>query len=43
MDTQEVECGGMKWIGLAQKRDVEDNCECVYEPSVCIKCGELLD
>ena len=34
MDIQKVGCGGMKWIDLAQKRDVADNCKCGYEPSV---------
>jgi hypothetical protein len=34
---------GMKWIGLAQNRDVAGNCECGYEPLVSIKCGEFLD
>ena len=29
MDLQEVGCGYMDWIGLAQDRQVADACECV--------------
>jgi len=40
MDLQEVGCGYMEWIGLAQDRDA---CECGNEPSGSVKCGEFLD
>jgi len=40
MDLQEVGCGYMDWIGLAQ---VADACECGNEPSGSVKCGEFLD
>jgi hypothetical protein len=40
MDYQEVECGGMDWIELAQ---VASTCECGNEPSGSIKCEEFLD
>jgi len=43
MDLQEVGCGYMVWIGLAQDRQVADTCECGNEPSVSVKCGEFLD
>ena len=44
MNLQEVECGCMDWIGLAQeKRQVADACECGNEPSSSVKCGEFLD
>jgi len=43
-DLQEVGCGCMDWIGLAQdKRQVADACECGNEPSGSMKCGEFLD
>ena len=37
MDLQEVGCGYMDWIGLA------DACECGNEASGSVKCGEFLD
>ena len=40
MDLQEVGCGYMDWIGLAQYRDA---CECGNEPSGSVKCVEFLD
>jgi hypothetical protein len=40
MDLQEVGCGYVDWIGLAQ---VADACECGNENSVSIICGEFLD
>jgi hypothetical protein len=43
MNLQEVGCGGMDWIGLAQDRQVAGNCECGNEPSGSIKCGEFLN
>jgi len=44
MDLQEMECGYMDWIGLAQDRDrLADACECGNEPSDSVKCGEFLD
>jgi hypothetical protein len=39
MDLQEMECGGMDWIWLAQA----GTCECDNETSSSIKCGEFLD
>ena len=36
MDRQEVGCGGIDWINLAQD-------ECGNEPSDCMKCGEFID
>ena len=43
MDLQEVGCGYMDWIGLAQDRQVADACECSNELSGSVKCGEFLD
>jgi len=44
MDLQEVGCGYMDWIGLAQDRDRwRHACECSNEPSGSVKCGEFLD
>jgi hypothetical protein len=40
MDLQEVGCGGLGWLRIAK---VTGNCECGNEPSVSIKCEELLD
>jgi hypothetical protein len=44
MNLQEVGCGDMDWIGLAQgKRQVAGTCECGNEPSGSIKCRAFLD
>ena len=42
MDLQEMGCGGMDWIDLAQEA-VAGTCECGNEPLGSIKCGEFLD
>jgi hypothetical protein len=44
MDLQEVQCGYMDWIRLAQDRDRWWTLvECGNEPSGSVKCGEFLD
>jgi len=44
MDLQEVECGGMDWMELAQVREqVAGTCECGNEPSGSIKFEKFLD
>ena len=43
-DIQEVGCGCMDWIVLAQYRqELADAYECGNEPSGSVKCGEFLD
>jgi hypothetical protein len=43
MDLQEVECGVMDRIELAQEGGVAGTCECCNEPSGSTKCGQFLD
>jgi len=43
MDVQEVGCGVMDWIELAQERQAAGTCECGNKHSGSIKCGEFLD
>jgi len=44
MDLQEVGCGYMDWIGLAQDRDRwQTLVSACNEPLGSVKCGEFLD
>jgi len=43
MDLQEVGCRYKDWIGLAQDRQVANDCECGNERSGSVKCEEFLD
>ena len=44
MDLQEVGCGSMDWIGLAQDRDRwRTLVSAVMNLQVSVKCGEFLD
>jgi len=43
VDLQEVECGNMDWIDLAEDSDMLGFCKSGNEPSGSIECGEFLD
>ena len=43
MDLQEVGCGYVDWIGLAQDKDSWRTLKCGNELSGSVKCGEFLD
>jgi len=43
MNLQEVGCGGMDWIDLAQDRQMAATCKCGNGLSGSIKCGKFLD
>ena len=44
MDLQEMGCGSMDWIVVAQDMDrLAGSCECDNEPLGSIKCSEFLD
>ena len=43
MDLQEVGCGYIDWIGLAQDRADGGRLCCGNESSGSVKCGEFLD
>jgi hypothetical protein len=43
LDRQEVECGGVDWIELAEIVTGGGHCEPGNEPSGTIKCGEFFD
>ena len=42
LNLQEVGCGSIDFIDLAQDSQVAGCCECGNEPSGFIKCGEFL-
>jgi hypothetical protein len=42
-DLQDVRCGGMDWIELAQDIEMAGTYECGNEPSTSIKRGEFFD